>query len=172
MEGVGGGGGGGGGSRMSRASSRYGSTAVFNGPVRRWKKRWVHISSPSSASLVNGKPRFHSNNASPLFLCRWTPLSAAGGGVPGDGDGSPDEPPKRKFRYTPVAVLEEQRKAGKMEEGANDNLQGAQKSVAEDASNFRMALSAEGIKIEKQESRKNRFDLGLSLEDPDEYNGP
>uniref|UniRef100_A0A2P2LEC7 Uncharacterized protein MANES_05G109900 n=1 Tax=Rhizophora mucronata TaxID=61149 RepID=A0A2P2LEC7_RHIMU len=40
MEGVG--------SRLGRASSRYGppaAAAVFSGPVRKWKKKWVHVSS-------------------------------------------------------------------------------------------------------------------------------
>ncbi|KAF2285711.1 hypothetical protein GH714_007322 [Hevea brasiliensis] len=46
MEGVG--------SRLGRASSRYGpsaTAAVFNGPVRKWRKKWVHVS-PSSTIAV------------------------------------------------------------------------------------------------------------------------
>ncbi|XP_031286446.1 uncharacterized protein LOC116145153 [Pistacia vera] len=98
MEGVG--------SRLGRASARYGPTqAVFNGPVRRWKKKWVHVSSsPSSSSSVsqsNGHSKNSTNNGSPLLLCKWTPLSSN----PSDKGGAPpEEPPKRRFRYTPVSA--------------------------------------------------------------------
>ncbi|CAN6900708.1 unnamed protein product [Brassica oleracea var. botrytis] len=43
MEGVGG--------RLGRSSTRYGGPAtVFTGPVRKWKKKWVHVS-PSTKKL-------------------------------------------------------------------------------------------------------------------------
>ncbi|ESR65700.1 hypothetical protein CICLE_v10009632mg [Citrus x clementina] len=107
MEGVG--------SRMGRASARYGPTqTVFNGPVRKWKKRWVHVSSssPSTISQSNGHNNNNNSNSingAPLLLCKWTPLSSNSS----DNNGAtPEEPPKRRFRYTPVAVLEEQKKAG------------------------------------------------------------
>ncbi|XP_009361052.2 uncharacterized protein LOC103951417 [Pyrus x bretschneideri] len=98
------------GSRLGRASSRYGqTTTVFNGPVRRWKKRWVHVSS-SSPSLTYQNPHSQSNNngnSSRLVLCRWTPISPANS--PAERAAAPDEPPHRKFRYTPVSVVEEQK---------------------------------------------------------------
>lgn len=78
------------GSRQSRASSRYASSPSappFNGPVRKWKKQWV---TSQSSGLNSGNNR---NNAPPLLLCRWTPLSATA---------SADEPPRRRFRYAPV----------------------------------------------------------------------
>ncbi|KAH9652064.1 Golgin family A protein [Citrus sinensis] len=130
MEGVG--------SRMGRASARYGPTqTVFNGPVRKWKKRWVHVSSssPSTISQSNGHNNNNNSNSingAPLLLCKWTPLSSNSS----DNNGATtEEPPKRRFRYTPcgrcddvrrslvqwlgdsvlmweVAVLEEQKKAG------------------------------------------------------------
>ncbi|KAI3456879.1 hypothetical protein Pfo_013542 [Paulownia fortunei] len=89
MEGVG--------SRQSRASSRYASSPsapVFNGPVRKWKKQWV--SSSLSNNLNNGNNR---NNAPPLLLCRWIPLSAS-------ASASADEPPRRRFRYAPIVPIE------------------------------------------------------------------
>ncbi|KAM1168572.1 hypothetical protein PS1_030581 [Malus domestica] len=99
------------GSRLGRASSRYGQTAtVFNGPVRRWKKRWVHVSS-SSPSLTYQNPHSQSNNNgnnSRLVLCRWTAISPANS--PAEPAAAPDEPPRRKFRYTPVSVVEEHKK--------------------------------------------------------------
>lgn len=109
MEGVG--------SRLGRASSRYGpATAVFNGPVRKWKKKWVHVSSSSTISYqnpqsqTNGHNTTTTNGGSRLLLCRWTPISPtttataadAGDSVYGSGD-TPDEPPPRKFRYIPVS---------------------------------------------------------------------
>lgn len=95
------------GSRLSRASSRYGPTAtVFNGPVRKWKKRWVHVSPPPSTAPANHhKPHFQPNNhSSTLFLCRWTPVASGASAVPDgeDGSGSAEEAPRRKYRYTPV----------------------------------------------------------------------
>lgn len=92
MEGVG--------SRLGRASARYGPTqTVFNGPVRKWKKKWVHV---SSASQSNGhSTTTTNNNGSPLLLCKWTPLPSN----PSEKGGAlPEEPPKRRFRYTPVSA--------------------------------------------------------------------
>lgn len=91
MEGVG--------SRLGRASSRYGQAPVFSGPVRKWKKQWVQVSSPpssSSSSYSRSNNNKNSNNNSPsLLLCRWTPIPS--------GDVKPEETPRRKFRYTPVS---------------------------------------------------------------------
>lgn len=101
MEGVGS-------TRLGRSSARYGPTTVFNGPVRRWKKKWVHVSPPSAAKHQNSKSRGHTGN-SKIVLCRWTPLPSSDSSVAGDGCAA-EEPPKRKFRYTPVAVLEDERK--------------------------------------------------------------
>ncbi|GMP65225.1 hypothetical protein CsSME_00026118 [Camellia sinensis var. sinensis] len=134
MEGVG--------SRLGRASSRYGlptttttaaaaatTTTVFTGPVRKWKKRWVHVSSSSSyrnnnssnnksstrpntkngnGGNGNGNGSGSGSKASALLLCRWTPIS------PSDSDNNsviPDEPPRRKFRYTPIVALEQKKEA-------------------------------------------------------------
>ncbi|XP_028768734.1 uncharacterized protein LOC114726316 isoform X2 [Neltuma alba] len=111
------------GSRLGRASSRYGTPTVFTGPVRKWKKKWVHVSPPSSSS-VSSHNSHHSNSAngsdSRLLLCRWTPITASSAS-PADNSSAnaSDEPPRRKFRYTPIAVLEEQKRVavGKAENG-------------------------------------------------------
>lgn len=92
MEGVG--------SRLGRASSRYGPATVFNGPVRKWKKKWVHVSPSSSSTLTYHNSQSNAHTGSRLLLCKWTPLSS------GEADrsfGKADEPPRRKFRYTPVS---------------------------------------------------------------------
>ncbi|EXB41546.1 hypothetical protein L484_013620 [Morus notabilis] len=79
MEGVG--------ARLGR-SSRYGPATVFNGPVRKWKKKWVHVASPSSSSTPSSNSHHHHHhhphlhnassngtNGSHLVLYKWTPLT-------------------------------------------------------------------------------------------------
>ncbi|CAJ1964037.1 unnamed protein product [Sphenostylis stenocarpa] len=90
------------GSRLSRASSRYGTATVFTGPVRKWKKKWVHVtpsSSPSNTNTItanNAHSPANSNASSRLLLRRWTPTTADDAAATVS-----DEPPRRKFRYTP-----------------------------------------------------------------------
>ena len=89
MEGVG--------ARLGRSSTRYGPATVFSGPVRKWKKRWVHVTPPSSSSNHNNTHSHHhnaisngtaaannssssnGNNGSHLLLYKWTPLSQSNG---------------------------------------------------------------------------------------------
>ncbi|KAF5185772.1 golgin family A protein [Thalictrum thalictroides] len=107
MEGVG--------ARLGRSSTRYGPTTVFTGPVRKWKKNWVHVSSSSSQNHHNSNNSNGNNNGgSHLLLFKWSPISnsnnngnANGGG--GDKNLSKDgnsslEPPRKKFKYIPVWV--------------------------------------------------------------------
>ncbi|XP_061983428.1 uncharacterized protein LOC133703046 isoform X2 [Populus nigra] len=110
MEGVG--------SRMGRTSSRYGLSAtatVVNGPVRKWKRKWVHVSPSPTLNYRNNNPsnghNDQNNNGSRLLLCRWTPLTPAAA-----TSTTTEDPPKRKFRYTPIAVLKERSKAEKKAE--------------------------------------------------------
>jgi hypothetical protein len=93
------------GSRMGRTSSRYGLSAtatVFNGPVKKWKRKWVHVSpSPTLSYGNNNNSNGHNdqnNNGSRLLLCRWTLLSPAAA-----TSTTTEDPPKHKFRYTPVS---------------------------------------------------------------------
>ncbi|XP_006352373.1 uncharacterized protein [Solanum tuberosum] len=116
MEGVG--------ARFGRSSTRYGPTTVFTGPVRRWKKKWVHVNSGKNnhqSTAPNGG--VNGSNGSHLVFLKWTPITASqnnnnnNSSADKDGDSkSPDkdddvpieEPPKRKFKYIPVALLENQ----------------------------------------------------------------
>ncbi|KAL8462452.1 hypothetical protein ACS0TY_033464 [Phlomoides rotata] len=117
------------GSRQSRASSRYASgpsPAPFNGPVRRWKKQWV--------SDNQNKPNKR-NDAPPLLLCRWTPLSAA------------DEPPRRRARYTPIVPIE---KGNMMKSTENEGRGG---SIRNQSSNGSM-LEPSTVDISKEEAQE------------------
>ncbi|XWS12906.1 hypothetical protein CRYUN_Cryun37aG0130400 [Craigia yunnanensis] len=124
MEGVG--------ARLGRSSTRYGPATVFTGPVRKWKKKWVHVS-PSNSGSSNNNNNNHSqnhhssngtsngNNGSHLVLFKWTPISQSQNNNDNDNNNgnnnsskddavaAPEEPPRRKFKYIPIAVLEEQK---------------------------------------------------------------
>lgn len=127
MEGVG--------ARLGRSSTRYGPATVFTGPVRKWKKKWVHVapSSASSNSHTNHNHNHtHSSNASHLLLYKWTPITQSHNTTTNNNSNSatangnakdvppeqPEEPPRRKFKYVPVALLEEQRNEAAENEGA------------------------------------------------------
>jgi len=106
MEGVG--------SRLSRTSSRYSgpaATAVFSGRVRKWKKKWVRVSTSSvgvfRASKSNGRNNSNnSNSPHHLLLHKWTPLtSATVTASDANGSGETEESPKRRFRYAPVSFF-------------------------------------------------------------------
>ncbi|KAI3804744.1 hypothetical protein L1987_26531 [Smallanthus sonchifolius] len=103
------------GSRTGRPSSRYGSAPVFTGPVRRWQKQWVHVSSSSSSVSYNHNNSSNSNgnnnnnnDISAIRIRRWTPVPAAQSG--GDSESVAEERPRRKLRYAPIVVLEGKKK--------------------------------------------------------------
>ncbi|OWM81317.1 uncharacterized protein LOC116211379 [Punica granatum] len=146
------------GSRMGRSSSRYGSTTVFNGPVRRWKKKWVHVS-PSKPTLSSSHSQANGSGSS-LCLCRWTPISS-GGGAPAAAE-EEEEPRRRKFRYTPIAVLDEQSKAV----AKKSNEEALRKPIVKNDEIFEKRDMDE----EMQDSRKSDLNLGLDLEGTDNGN--
>lgn len=138
MEGVG--------ARLGRSSTRYGPATVFSGPVRKWKKRWIHVSPSNNGSSNNNHAHqnlnssssngnassTNGNNGSHLLLYKWTPLSQRDNGGNNNGHSinggekdsvkhnmTPDEPPRRKFKYIPIAVLEEQKRAAENEAAEN-----------------------------------------------------
>ncbi|XP_050370326.1 uncharacterized protein LOC126788380 [Argentina anserina] len=154
------------GSRLSRASSRYGpTTTVFSGPVRRWKKKWVHVPpSPSSAFSSRSQSNARNNdNNSRLLLCRWTPISSAAA-----NSSTADERPRRRFRYTPVVALEDQKKSveKKIEdmEDVENTSEGEQSTVLTDKmfgkSNMDQIKNQEAEKLGNTSSHLN-LDLGL-----------
>ncbi|MCI39675.1 hypothetical protein A2U01_0060907, partial [Trifolium medium] len=82
--------------RLGRASSRYGAPAVFNGRVRKWEKKWVHVSPSSFNNNSSKNKNDNGNEKSRLLLRRWTPVTNTS-----SAEDVSDEPPRRKFRYTP-----------------------------------------------------------------------
>lgn len=118
MEGVG--------ARLGRSSTRYGPATVFNGPVRKWKKKWVHVAPSSAASntTTNHSHQIHNQNnrsngttnginGSHLLLYKWTPITQSNNGNNSNGDRNSgkdeaaaalEEPPRRKFKYIPVLL--------------------------------------------------------------------
>ncbi|KAG4990165.1 hypothetical protein AAZX31_09G009300 [Glycine max] len=117
MEGVG--------ARLGRSSTRYGPATVFTGPVRKWKKKWIHVSPSSASSNSNANNHHnHASHASHLLLYKWTPLTHSQNTATTNNANAkdsppepPEEPPRRKFKYVPVALLEEQKNEGAESEG-------------------------------------------------------
>ncbi|KAF3594158.1 hypothetical protein DY000_02027059 [Brassica cretica] len=115
MEGVGG--------RLGRSSTRYGGPAtVFTGPVRKWKKKWVHVSPSTKKLNHSSSSASDAANGSHLLFFKWAPLSQTGNGNEDGKSESPspsedtlatvaaeDPPRRRRFKYVPIAVLEEQK---------------------------------------------------------------
>ncbi|XVE80444.1 hypothetical protein DITRI_Ditri14bG0140000 [Diplodiscus trichospermus] len=163
MEGVGS-------TRVGRASARYGSTAVFNGPVRKWKKKWVHVS-PSSTVKHS---QYNGNGSAPstILLCRWTPLSSADSWSSAVDGEDHEQPPKRKFRYAPVAVLEEERKRAAVKQ-VEDEAKTADVETSQTSPNWLSSKSEnelnmnEELKKETQDSSMGILDLGLCLKGHD-----
>lgn len=171
MEGVG--------SRLGRASSRYGpAAAVFNGPVRKWKKKWVHVSSSSTVSYHNSQSNGQSSETPRLLLCRWTPLPPTSAATAAAGNDSAaavaplDEPPRRKFRYTPIAVLEDQKKVGekKVEDEAKTSETDQAPATARPPTTSDEVLGkpavSDDLKEETEDSSTSNLDLGLGLKSP------
>ncbi|KAK7412711.1 hypothetical protein VNO78_04275 [Psophocarpus tetragonolobus] len=135
MEGVG--------ARLGRSSTRYGPATVFTGPVRKWKKKWVHVSPSSASSNSNTNHNHnhnhnHASNASHLLLYKWTPITQSTNNATPNGNAKdaaqdpPEEPPRRKFKYVPVALLEEQRNEAAENEGA-ENVDDESKPIDADS---------------------------------------
>ncbi|XP_077221221.1 uncharacterized protein LOC143854956 [Tasmannia lanceolata] len=171
------------GARLGRSSTRYGPAAVFSGPIRKWKKKWVPVSSPPPSTTRNGN-----NTTSHLLLYKWTPISLNNN--PKDDSATvPEEPPRRKFRYVPVSVIEEQKEAAATSV-ADDNDTKPSDGVVTDPSPVATKSDGSGGKPdvndvpmeETQASNKGQsapqhlnetnLDLNLGLKARDEGNDP
>nr|XP_043609909.1 probable basic-leucine zipper transcription factor E [Erigeron canadensis] len=146
MEGVG--------ARLGRSSTRYGPATVFTGPVRKWKKKWIHVTPPNAvvsstnnnnnnnqqtvginnSSNGNNNNNNNNENGSHILLYKWAPISQSqtqsqsGNGHDVKDDDASDgehvvEPPRRKIKYIPIALLEEQKKESSEEEHIDDSIE-------------------------------------------------
>ncbi|KAF3451800.1 hypothetical protein FNV43_RR07896 [Rhamnella rubrinervis] len=211
MEGVG--------ARLGRSSTRYGPATVFNGPVRKWKKKWVHVASPSTSSTSSAgaasnanhshHPQSHTHNGTAngtngahLLLYKWTPITQSqnaaingnhgsinGDKVAGKEDAAaalPDEPPRRKFKYIPIAVLEEQKNEA-VEDEAVEKVEDEGKPVDSDLATKGEAMdekpdindvpmeesqSLENNQVVRQDLNESTLDLSLGLNAHDGENDP
>ncbi|KAA3478548.1 putative serine/threonine-protein kinase isoform X1 [Gossypium australe] len=191
MEGVG--------ARLGRSSTRYGPVTVFTGPVRKWKKKWVHVS-PSNTGGGGGNNNNHSqnhhsngngtsngNNGPHLVLFKWTPITQSqnnnkytNNSPKEDTVAAPEEPPRRKFKYIPIAVIEEQKREAAENEAAEnvddeDKPSESDPSVAEptsrtdgfdekpDINDVPMEENEEDDKMLRQDLNESTLDLSLGL---------
>ncbi|KAK4398876.1 hypothetical protein Sango_1363100 [Sesamum angolense] len=178
MEGVG--------ARLGRSSTRYGPATVFTGPVRKWKKKWVHVP-PSSSNhhhqtsangTVNG-----SNGSSHLLLYKWTPITPSqnkdsnnsNNGSDNSNNGNADsktsnkddapaaEEPRENIQVYPVIVLEEQK---------NESSE----QIEEDANQLRLTRwrqpprAQENNPVERHDLNESTLDLSLGLKAHDGEN--
>ncbi|KAM0070747.1 hypothetical protein Hdeb2414_s0001g00016781 [Helianthus debilis subsp. tardiflorus] len=136
------------GSRTGRQSSRYGSAPVFTGPVRRWQKQWVNVSSSSVTYNNHSSNRSNStnnnSNISSVRIRRWTP-------APADGE----ERPRRKLRYAPIVVLESKKKeAEKFDVDVKEASQSAAQGASENDDNEKK-ISQKGLAAKPQASQNS-----------------
>ncbi|CAI8596653.1 unnamed protein product [Vicia faba] len=152
--------------RLGRASSRYGAPAVFSGPVRKWEKKWVHVS-PSSFNNSNSK---NSNGSSRLLLRRWTPVTNRSSAD--DARDVSDEPPRRKFRYTPIALLEEQKKGAVEKVEKEPTTESGQLTARQTNVNREVhrKLNMNEISEDSKDSNMNKLDLGLDFQGNNDEN--
>ncbi|KAL2483935.1 hypothetical protein Fot_45379 [Forsythia ovata] len=144
MEGVG--------ARLGRSSTRYAPATVFTGPVRKWKKKWIHVL-PSNSNQTEANGRVNGvNSSSHLLLYKWTPITPSQNKENNGNDGNTEsknystdddvvveEPPKRKFKYIPIAVLEEQ------ENESSDLLEDEAKLIETDTNTVEATSKSDGL---------------------------
>ncbi|XP_050214373.1 uncharacterized protein LOC126665582 [Mercurialis annua] len=189
MEGVG--------ARLGRSSTRYGPATVFSGPVRKWKKRWVHHLSSSSSSNHNNNNNAaaaaaattssNGNNGSNnhLLLYKWTPYSqsqSTNHNTPAAAASDPlllEEPP-RKFKYIPVYLLEKQKKEAEEKDEDEAKLIDAEAILVEsipkgdgfeekpDINDIPMEETQDDNQVVRQDLNESTLDLSLGLNSHDE----
>ncbi|CAM8905727.1 unnamed protein product [Rhodiola kirilowii] len=193
------------GARLGRSSNRYGTTTVFTGPVRKWKKKWIHVAPPSSASNGSSRDRdgnhqssqsangSNSSNGPNVMLYKWTPISQKensgenGETTPVKDDGVVERP-RKKLKYIPIALLEEQKNEASEHMEEETKATKADPSSDEQASKANSADekpdmndtpmqeneeidAADGEQEKRQDLNKTTLDLSLGLTAHDEGNG-
>ncbi|KAL8195580.1 hypothetical protein R6Q57_025983 [Mikania cordata] len=170
------------GSRTGRPSSRYGSAPVFTGPVRRWQKQWVHLSSSSSPASYNHSNTSSSNGSSnnndlsAIRIRRWTPIPAAQSS--GDSESAAEERPRRKLRYAPIVVFEGKRKEAEkgdvdVKEVSKPNQSPALETSENDDDDKKSFTNVIAVKSQKREEptkdlNNQPMDLDIGGDDDDD----
>ncbi|KAM0943098.1 hypothetical protein DsansV1_C13g0118671 [Dioscorea sansibarensis] len=179
MEGVG--------ARLGRSSTRYGPATVFSGPVRKWKKKWVPLASPASANTANNSSNGNgnnNNNHSHLLVYKWAPISSqSNGSASAAATPATDDPLKRKVRYVPVSVAEEQKQEptsktddeNKTNDG-NPSLRSSQPDGSDskpDMNDVAMedVQASEKDQSSTEETKETNLDLSLGLKAHDDDRG-
>ncbi|KAI3703015.1 hypothetical protein L6452_28769 [Arctium lappa] len=157
------------GSRTGRPSSRYGSAPVFTGPVRRWQKQWIHVSSSSPVSY-NHSNNFNSNrnknDVSAVRIRRWTPVPVDQSG--GESESVAEERPRRKLRYAPIVVLEGKKKEAEkadldVKEESKTNQSIAQ-GTSENEDDEKLSSDKTSEKSGTEDLNKHPMDLDIGLD--------
>ncbi|CAI9264134.1 unnamed protein product [Lactuca saligna] len=195
MEGVG--------ARLGRSSTRYGPTTVFTGPVRKWKKKWVNVTLPNApAATASGNSQHHhhqttissngnsssnssNDNGAHILLYKWTPIKQSQNPA-ADNDSNVDakddaaaedvdeEPPRRKIKYIPIALLEEQKKESP-EEHIDESVE-TEPNLKDDDVNEKPDINdmpteenqeTEATNIERQDLNESTLDLNARDGDED-----
>ncbi|PRQ28307.1 hypothetical protein RchiOBHm_Chr5g0001661 [Rosa chinensis] len=192
MEGVG--------ARTGRTSTRYGPATVFNGPVRKWKKKWVHVAPPPHHTSHSHQINAHNhsngttpngNNGSHLLLFKWAPITQSQNAAAANGSAATnydkvdevEEPPRRRFKYIPIALLEEQQNeaAEQVEEEANliDTETAETEATAKDEglvekpdiNDVPMEENQDNNQVVCQDLNESTLDLSLGLNGHDSDDG-
>ncbi|XP_076935920.1 uncharacterized protein LOC143602818 [Bidens hawaiensis] len=158
------------GSRTGRQSSRYGSAPVLTGPVRRWQKQWVHVSSSSSSNTSyksNNSKTNNNNNGSTVRIRRWTPVPAGEDSEAVVGE----ERPRRKLRYAPIVVFESKKKEAEksdvdIKEGSKTSQSAAQ-GTSENDDNEKGADNVLAAKAQVATKDLNNRPMDLDTGDDD-----
>ncbi|XP_022142680.1 uncharacterized protein LOC111012736 [Momordica charantia] len=171
----------------------------------KWKKKWVHVAPSSAASNAHSHSQRHTNantinanatatatatangtNASHLLLYKWTPITQSlnNGNTDDKNAGKEEtppvveEPPRRKFKYMPIAVLEEQKNeaaeneaSDKVEDEANKsydvepmaNAKGELLDEKPDINDVPMEESQDNDHAVRQDLNESTLDLSLNL---------
>ncbi|KAH9548032.1 hypothetical protein CY35_11G067500 [Sphagnum magellanicum] len=83
----------------SRSSTRHGPASVFQGKVRRWRKSWTQVASPSPSA-----------SGSRILLYKWVPLAPPANANGGKEVTAEETTPPKVLRFLPVVVVQAQRK--------------------------------------------------------------
>ncbi|KAB5560345.1 hypothetical protein DKX38_005302 [Salix brachista] len=182
MEGVG--------ARLGRSSTRYGPTTVFSGPVRKWKKRWVHVNPLSNHNSFHSHHHNATTNAAAAASSSATNHSSSSNAEKQHGDRLVEIYRERELGTVEVAdnayqklvdLIERQKKETEEQEEASEKIDDESKPsdtdphAAEpvsksdsadekpDINDVPMEESQDGNQVVRQDLNESTLDLSLGL---------